>query len=248
MESQARRRSRNHDHCPSALFAAIVEAAPYDLTIFSGSRPVDIAGRRTVELVRSPPTDRVLSHDTEPGLILHREYGWDAIRISHEATKAYLRAWWEHPKAMIHHVFYHLSETQLHQAFRPTETIRDVLLWNTGSEHEFGRMSAVRDGNWWMLPAVVWHFLDDTISVVVFTGLLVITPIRLLREGFTPETNVSIGFWCAYLAVGSLYAAVHLEPRYLTPVVAGSIVIGIVNLVWLVALYRQNRSQNQPRL
>jgi hypothetical protein len=227
----------------AALSAALVEAAPYDPTIFSGSTPFDDAGRRTVALVQSPPTDRIFGHDVEPSIILHRDYGWDAVHISQVATQAYLRAWREHPIAMIHHFFYHISETQLHQAFRPSETLRDILLWNTGSEHEFGRMSAVREGKWWMVPAVVWHFLDDTISVVVFSAFLVITPIRLFREGFTPETNVSIGCWCAYLLVGSLYAAVHLEPRYLTPVVAGSIVVGVVNIVWLVAQRRRNQSQ-----
>jgi hypothetical protein len=226
----------------AALFAAIVEAAPYDDTIFSGSSPVDIAGRRTAELVKSPPTDRIFGHDVEPGLILHRDYGWDAIRINREATKAYLLAWRDHPVAMIHHVFYHLSETQLHQAFRPTETIRDVLMWNTGSEYHFGRWTAVRAGDWWQIPAMVWHFLDDTISVFIFCAFFLVTPIRLFREGFTPETNVSAGCWCAYVVVGLLYAAVHLEPRYLTPVLAGSIAIGVVNIVWLLEQYRQSRS------
>jgi len=72
----------------AALFAAVVEAAPYDPTIFSGSTPVDTAGRRTVELMESPPTDRDFGHDTEPGIILHRDYGWDAIHISQAATQA----------------------------------------------------------------------------------------------------------------------------------------------------------------
>jgi hypothetical protein len=38
---------------------------------------------------------------------------------------------------------------------------------------------------------------------------------------------------------------VHLEPRYLTPVVAGSIVIGVVNIVRVVAFYR-DRAARQP--
>ncbi len=227
----------------AALSAALIEAAAYDPTIFSGSTPFDDAGRRTVELLRSPPAEGQIGADTEPGIILHRDYGWDAVRISQVATRAYLRAYWDHPTAMIRHFFSYLKETELHQAFRPTETIRDVMLWNTGSEHEFGRVRAVREGKWWMVPAVIWHFLDDTISTVIFSAFLVITPIRLLREGFTAETSVSTGLLCAYLVVGGLYAAVHIEPRYLTPVVAGSIVIGVVNIVWLIAQYQRNRSQ-----
>jgi hypothetical protein len=139
---------------------------------------------------------------------------------------------------MIFHIFHHISETQLHQAVRPIETVRDVLLWNTGSSHDFGAERAVKNGNWWMIPAVIANWLAMTASVFVFGAFLVVTPIRLVREGWTDETSVSIGIWCFYLTVGGLYATVHLEPRYLTPVVAGSIVVGVVNIVRVVEFYR----------
>jgi hypothetical protein len=139
---------------------------------------------------------------------------------------------------MIHHVFYHISETQLQQAVRPIETLRDVLLWNTGSMHDFAGERAVRAGNWWMIPAVLANWLSMTASVLIFLAFLIVTPIRLVREGWCAETGVSIGFWCFYFTVGGLYATVHLEPRYLTPVVAGSIVIGVVNIVRVIEFYR----------
>jgi hypothetical protein len=224
----------------ATLFAALVEAALYDPSIFSGSDPFDDAGRRTFEATIARG-QYGLGHDGRPSAILHREYGWDALRISHEATMAYLRAWWQHPYAMIRHFFFHISETQLHQAVRPTETVHDILLWNTGSDYGFAQMRALRAGNWWMIPAVIVHLLVQTISVAVFSAFLVVTPIRLFREGWTPETAVSIGCLCAYLVVGGLYAAVHLEPRYLTPVVPGSIVIGVTGIAWLVEQYRASR-------
>jgi hypothetical protein len=140
---------------------------------------------------------------------------------------------------MIFHVFHHFSETQLHQAVRPIETVRDVLLWNTGSSHDFGAERAVRNGNWWMIHAVIANWIVMTASVFVFCAFLVVTPIRLLSEGWTAETGASAGIWCFYLAVGLLYAAVHLEPRYLTPVVAGSIVVGVVNIVRVFEFFRR---------
>jgi len=149
------------------------------------------------------------------------------------------RAWRDHPRAMIFHVFRHISETQLHQAVRPIETVRDVLLWNTGSSQDFGAERAVRNGNWWMMPVVIANWLCMTASVFVFCAFLIVTPIRLVREGWTAETRVSAGIWCFYLAVGGLYATVHLEPRYLTPVVAGSIVVGVVNIVRVIEFYRR---------
>jgi hypothetical protein len=105
------------------------------------------------------------------------------------------------------------------------------MLWTNGSEHQFGRMRAIREGEWWMAPALIWHLLDDTISTVIFSAFLLITPFRLAREGITGETGVLIGCWCAYLAVAGLYAPVHLEPRYLTPVLAIADIVGVVNVV-----------------
>ena len=217
----------------AALFGALFEAARYDPSIFSGSTPIDEVGRNLLNTMA--PDQR--GYEVESSVDLRRDYGWDATRMSHEMTQAYLRAWRDHPRAMIFHIFHHISETQLHQAVRPIETVRDVLLWNTGSSHDFGAERAVKNGNWWMIPAVIANWLVMTASVFVFGAFLVVTPIRLVREGWTAETSVSIGFWCFYLAVGLLYAAVHLEPRYLTPVVAGSIVVGVLNIVRVIEFF-----------
>jgi len=217
----------------AALFGALIEAAHYDHSIFSGSTPIDEVGRILVKDIEAGRH----GYEVDATVDLHRDYGWDAIRMSHEVTLAYLRAWRDHPRAMIFHIFHHVSETQLHQAIRPIETVRDVLLWNTGSSHDFGAERAVKNGNWWMIPAVIANWLVMTASVVVFLAFLIVTPIRLVREGWNAETGVSLGIWCFYLTVGGLYAAVHLEPRYLTPVVAGSIVIGVVNIVRVIEFF-----------
>jgi hypothetical protein len=225
----------------AVLFGALIEAAHFDHSIFSGSTPIDEVGRVLLKNMEAGQH----GYEVDAAVDLHRDYGWDAIRMSHEVTQAYLRAWRDHPLAMIFHIFHHVSETQLHQALRPIETVRDVLLWNTGSSHDFGAERAVKNGNWWMIPAVVANWLVMTASVFIFCAFLVVTPIRLLREGWTAETAVSAGFWCFYLAVGLLYAAVHLEPRYLTPVVPGSIVVGVVNIVRVIEFYR-GRAARQP--
>jgi len=219
----------------AALLAAMIEAARYDPSIFSGSTPIDDACRRVITMMQAGE----VAYAVEPSIILHRDYGWDAVRMSHEATMAYLRAWRDHPVAMIRHVLSHFSETQLHQAVRPTETLRVVLLWNTGSDHEFARIREVRAGNWWMIPAVILHKVFETISVTVFLAFLVLSPVRLFRDGPTTEGIVSAGILLLYVTVGGLYATVHLEPRYLTPVVAGSIVVGTANIAWLVEIYRR---------
>lgn len=218
----------------TALFGALIEAAHYDPTIFSGPSPFDDAGRRAVKIMESGQR----GYEVESSNILHDVYGWDALRITHEVTLAYLGAWRDHTAAMVHHALRFLSETQLHQAVRPTETVRDVLLWNTGSDHDFARDRVVRHGNWWMIPAVVAHRLAETISVAIFAAFILVTPLLLLRDGLTAEANVSVGLWCFYLVVLGLYAAVNLAPRYLATVVPGSIIVGAANIAWLRARYQ----------
>jgi hypothetical protein len=230
----------------TTLLGALAETSAYDPTIFSGSSPIDIVGRQLT------PTARIGSgSEYESSDLLHRDFGWNAIQISQEVTKFYLRTWVRHPRAMIHRVLSNLSEQQLHQAVRPTETIRDVLLWNTGSDHQFARISEVRSGNLWMIPAVIVHEILETISVAVFLAFLLLSPMRLIREGLAAEAMVAASILFLYLTVDGLYAAVSFTLRYLLPVVAGSIVVGTSNLVWLIKECRgriaAGRSQNAVR-
>jgi hypothetical protein len=222
-----------------ALLDPLVRASQYDPTLFSGTNPIGQVGRRVAK-------NFTLDESLEANKILHREYGWNALQTAHEVTRAYLRAWIDHPRAMLRHVLRFLSESQLHQAVRPTETVRDVLLWNTGSDHEFGREAEIRAGNWWMLPAVIAHHLFEAISTLVFAAFLLITPLRLVREGVTAPTATSAGLWVAYLTCLFMHAAVSLQPRYLLPFLAGSIVVGVVNIAWLVARWRARSRRAQP--
>jgi hypothetical protein len=221
-----------------SLLDPLIRASRYDPTFFSGDSPIAQAGRR---VARNFDLDESL----EANKILHRDYGWNAVRIAREVTGAYLRAWIDHPWAMMRHALTFFSESQLHQAVRPTETARDVLLWNTGSDHEFARESAVRAGNWWMIPAVIAHRLFEGISTAVLAAFVLITPLRLFREGITAETSASACLLFAYLTGLGLHAAVNVHARYLLPVLAGSIVVGIVNIAWLVACYRARSASRE---
>src|SRR5262249_12994397 len=154
------------------LLDPLVRASRYDPTLFSGTTPIDQVGRRVAKTF-------TLDESLEANKILHREYGWNALQAADEVTRTYLRAWVDHPRAMVRHVLGFLSETQLHQAVRPTETIRDVLLWNTGSDREFGREAAVRAGNWWMIPAVIAHRLSEAISTIIFVAFLLFPPLHV---------------------------------------------------------------------
>ena len=220
------------------LLNALGAASRFDPTIFAGDDPFDRTSR---DGFKKFGLAEELGEALEVNETLHRDFGWNAVQIANAATHAFVSAWLHHPVAMIRHALTHISETQLHQAVRPVETVRDVLLWNTGSEHAFGRERAVRDGNWWMIPAVIASRLSELASVAVFIAFLVVTPLRLWQTGVTAETSAATGLWVLYGLAGGFYAAVHLEPRYLAPIVAGSIVVGLANIAWLVARFRGRR-------
>jgi hypothetical protein len=125
------------------LLDALGGALRYDPAIFAGSGTLDKVGRR---VFTSFGVQAELDEANEANAILHRDFGWSAVRIAHEASTAYLAAWIHYPAAMVRCALSHLTETQLHQAVRPIETLRDVLLWNTGSDRDFARDRAVRGG------------------------------------------------------------------------------------------------------
>jgi hypothetical protein len=179
-----------------SLLYALGAASRYDPAIFGGSGPFDQVAR---SVFTSFGIQVELDEAHEANDILHRDYGWSAVRITHEATAAYLGAWMHHPVAMVRHTLIHFTETQLHQAVRPIETVRDVLSWNTGSDREFARDRAVRNGNWWMIPAVVAHRLAETASIAIFVAFIIVTPLRLMRDGWTAGAVASLGLWSAYL-------------------------------------------------
>jgi hypothetical protein len=218
-----------------SLLDGLVRASRYDPAFFSGDSPIAQTGRRVAK-------NFTIDESLEATRILHREYGWNALQTARAVSAAYVRAWVDHPWAMTRHALSYLSESQLHQAVRPTETVRDVLLWNTGSDQEFAREGAVRAGNWWMIPAVILHRLCEAISTLVFATFILITPWRLAREGLTAQTVASGGLWFAYLTCLGLHAAVNVHARYLLPVLAGSIVVGAVNIVWFVTRWRARKS------
>jgi len=62
-----------------------------------------------------------------------------------------------------------------------------------------------------------------------------------VREGVTPETASSAALLFAYLTCLGLHAAVAVHPRYLLPFLAGSIVVGAANTVWLATRLRARR-------
>ena len=66
----------------AALFGALIEAAHYDHSIFSGSTPIDEVGRPLLKAMEAGQH----GYEVDANVALHRDYGWDAVRINREVT------------------------------------------------------------------------------------------------------------------------------------------------------------------
>ena len=209
------------------LILPLVKASRFDPQFFSGATPLDAAARQVAPTYDSGHVLKII-------YILFRQYGLSAVQMSGDAYAAYARGWREHPLAMLRFVSTQLREWEAQLAVQPIESVRELILWSTGDDHEFGLELALRQGHWWMMPAVAGRRLGEAASVVVFAAFLLLTPWRVLREGLRePGSRAIAGLWALYLGVAAIQLVVILEPRYLAPVVPWSILVGVANLIWL---------------
>ena len=216
----------------TAVLSALVDAARDEPAIFSGNTPLDRVARSTLRTFD-------FSEIREINKRLYSEYGHNAIRMANDAYAAYFRVWREYPATMLRLPLTYLREWQTRLTVRPMASVRELILWNTGDDQDFASERALRKGRLWMAPAVVLRRTSEVAAIAVFAGFLLLTPWRAWREDLrSPEVMAAMCLWALYLFFFTTYAFVHLEQRYLAPVIPGSLVVGVVNLRWL---YRRLR-------
>ena len=224
------------------LLDGLIKSSQFDPQIFSGDTPLDQVARRVTH-------DYSLDEAARASDVLFHDYGRSAIEIADDVYAAYFRAWREHPGAMLRTPFLYLKEWQAKLTVQPMESVRLLLLWNTGNDWDFGIERSMAGGRWWTAPAFVLRRLTEAVAIVVFAGFLLLTPWRALRERWrAPDVVAATALWLLYLGNVAAYAVVYLEPRYLAPVVPWSIVVGVANLAWLWnhAPLRAHRRQPAP--
>jgi hypothetical protein len=236
----------------TALIQTLVEASRNDPEIFSGDTPLDRVARETIR-----------NHDffevRDINKRLFEEHRLNAVQIASDAYAAYFRAWREHPRAMFGIFLSQMSERNtVHLMARPVTSLRELIVWNTGSDHGFAHERTLLEGQWWQLPFVVVYRLGQAVSVVLFVAFLVFTPWRLVAERWRSPAHVpekwepvfrkghaqmqalaAAGLWFAYLTFFFVYAFVHLEPRYIAGVVSPAIVVAVANVVWFFKKARE---------
>lgn len=217
------------------MIFAMSKAARLDPSVFDGDDPVARASRATFRTYE-------FSEVLEVNQLLFSQYGLTAPDIAKAGMAAYINAWRHHFTAMAMVPLNHLRANQAQLTVRPMESVRELILWCKGDDGGFARWRAVKDGKWWMAPIAALDGLSKAIAIVVFAAFAVLTPWRLLRgDGATPANLALAGGWLLYFCFLGVYALVHLETRYVAPVVPLSILGGFANLAWLATAWKAGR-------
>jgi hypothetical protein len=210
----------------TALLHPIVVASGYDPGIFAGETPLDEAARQTVNA--HDFTDVIYMN-----LRLFSEFHMTGPQISAAVYRKYFASWRGHPLAMARTVLANLRPNQAFLLFRPIDALREYILWATGRPSELGRRKSVA-ADWHMLPLFVLSQLCRVASTVLFAAFLFGSPWRAWRDGRrSAAARAGLAVWLLYLGWYAIYAVVHVETRYMAPVLPFAVLFGVANLLWL---------------
>lgn len=216
----------------STMFQAIAIAAGKRPAMFSGDRPIDQAVRATFKTYDD--FEEIWALNT----YLRQQFGMNQADIADLGMQTYFRLWREHPGAMLHIPLHHMRGNIAAGVFQPFASVRLLHIWATGQRSSFAEWRGVREGRWAMAPLALLDIAIKAAAFIVFAAFLLGIPLRLWREGPTRANLVATGFWLLYLGFLSAYALVHLEVRYLHPVIAAPLIFGLSNLAWGWRIFR----------
>jgi hypothetical protein len=148
------------------------------------------------------------------------EAGMTAPEIASAASANYARAWREHPLEMLRATTTRLPVKMLWITFMPVDTAADVHRQSGEPRPWFGRPEALwrraMEGSIFALPILLALWLGRAIGLAVTVGAIA-SPFLLARTDSRRTAVI-----CAWLATGAfvaVYLPVHLEQRYLIPIV-----------------------------
>ena len=148
------------------------------------------------------------------------EAGMTAPEIAAAASANYARAWRQHPIEMLRATASRLPVKMLWITFMPVDTAADVHRQTGEPRPWFGRPEALwqrfQNGSFFALPILIALWLGRAIGLAVTLGAI-LSPFALAASD--KRRWAVIGAWLASGAFVAVYLPVHLEQRYLIPIV-----------------------------
>ena len=157
------------------------------------------------------------------------EAGMTSPEIAAAASANYARAWREYPVEMLRATATRLPVKMLWITFMPIDTAADVHRQSGEPRPWFGRPDLLwrraMEGSFFALPILLALWLGRTIGLAVAFGAIA-SPFLLARSD-----RRRAAVFCAWLGCGAfvaVYLPVHLEQRYLIPIVPILCLLGVL--------------------
>jgi len=209
----------------SVLFPVVLAAA-HEPAIFAGDTPLDITARNIL-------TEHDFNDVVKINVHLFAADHLTAPEIAAAVFRKYTASWRDHPTAMLRVVLGEIRLNQVFLLFRPVDALREYVLWATGKPSQIGRWKSVAADRR-LLPLFLADLAGRTMSAVLFAAFLLVPPWRLWREGIgSAPARVGAALWLLYLGWYATYLVVHVETRYMAPLLPFAVLLGVANLSWL---------------
>ncbi|HVI53048.1 MAG TPA: hypothetical protein VM661_17700 [Candidatus Sulfotelmatobacter sp.] len=226
----------------TTMFQALFEVAAKDPSVLEGDDPVMEQARK---VFRKGSFDEVLALNAA----LNQQLGMDGIAIAASGYAHYFSAWRHHPLSMLHLPANNLRIRYAKLWLQPVESLHDMLVWQKSDT----RLPTWKTWRHYASPPaalglLIIDGLCNTASIVVFAGFLLVTPYRVWCERRTGgPSGAALGILFLFAGFVGIYGIVHIESRYLAPLVSISSLIGIINLEWLHAWLLPKRNSHKLR-
>ncbi|NJB76127.1 hypothetical protein [Thalassospira tepidiphila] len=203
----------------------LVDAAEKDQRIFSGNEPVDITAR---EKLSNYSFSEVLA--VQWSLF---EQGCVAPELANISKQKYFESWVNYPGSMLRMTIGHIRENYATLTFRPFGAIRETGFWIHGEkpwpDYRELRESMFDDAAAFALFS--GEMVERVIAIIITVAFVILPIVWLVRlylgkNVCKREVLVCAALWAVYFGVLFAHALVHLETRYLAPVVPFSTLIG----------------------
>jgi hypothetical protein len=174
------------------------------------------------------------------------EAGMTAPEIAAAASANYARAWRQYPVEMLRATASRLPVKMLWITFMPVDTAADVHRQTGEPRPWFGRPEALwqrfQNGSIFALPILLGLWLGRVIGLAVTLGAI-LSPFALPASD--KRCWPVIGAWLASGAFVAVYLPVHLEQRYLIPIVPMLCLLGGLSIQ---AAYDARRSRSARQI
>jgi hypothetical protein len=223
---------------------ALEEVASSTPEIIAGDSAFDRAARDTFRY-RDVFDDMLRFNDT-----MFRD-GYLATDISRLGYEHYFAAWRRHPLAMLGLLRSHISEGAAKLTVRPIASIcQTIELAARGPDPCYDYRDLTHDLRLqfsalpWTAPVTfAFETLERALAIALFSGFLLGAPVLLARRlaaagDLDVPTAIVASFWLLYVIWFVGYGVVHLEDRFMTPVLPAAIVGGLYFWRHALALWR----------